>query len=161
MSYSDKIKEISDKINTEKKTCIDNLNKETNNSKKKSIINEYYTFIEKIYKTSSYLMTCRISYEYRECELEKKEYYKKLLNIFSYDNLMVYKKISSNLLPNINYNIGSYISNDDKFTNLFTNLIDECQKKIEKKIENHNSKSKSGGKKKITKKTTTKKSVKK
>ena len=147
MSYSDK-------INTAKKTFIDNLVKETNNNKKESIINEYYKFIKEIYNTSSNLMTCRITYKYRECESKKKEYYKQLLDIFNYNYLMKYKQINHFVIPNIN--IGNYI-NDDKFTK----LIEDCQQKIEKKIENHNSKSKSGGKKIITKKTTTKKSVKK
>jgi len=160
MSYLDeKIKEISDKINTAKKTCIDNLNNETNNTKKISIINEYYTSILEIYNTYSYLTTCRIRRQYYDCELEKKKYYEQLLNIFSYNNLMEYtQKSTAPLVPNYNINIGTYIYiNDDKFTK----LIKDCQEKIQKKIENHNSKSKSGGKKIITKKTTTKKDTKK
>ena len=50
MSYlSDKIKVISDEINTAKNTYINDLSNETNNSKKILIINEYYTSIIKNY----------------------------------------------------------------------------------------------------------------
>ena len=169
MSYSDKIKEILDKINTAKKTCIDNLNNlsKENNSKKISIINEYYTFILKIYDTYSYLTTCRISYKYRECESEKKKYYEQLVDIFNYNNLMNYtQKSTAPLVPNSIYNIDIYISNDNSNKKKFIKLIKDHTISLKEKIKTHcersgkeNCNSEQNGGKKITKKTTTKKTT--